>query len=214
MPERLQRLRLAATAVQREHPLAMQPLAQRVRADQLVELAQHRRVAALGQLGVDLGLARAQPKVLEPPDLGRGERLVGEIVKRRTTPQRQRLTHVRPVLARRHQALEVQRVDSVRVQAQLVATPARDDLRVGTRQLLAQLRDEHLHQLRSRGRRPFAPQPLDQPVGRNRGVGVKRQHRQQPTRLGAAQRQGATIVGRLDQTQNADFHGYLRSAPA
>ena len=108
----------------------------------------------------------------------------------------------------------MQRVDSVGVHAQLIATPARDDVRISTRQLLAQLGDEHLHQLRSRRGRPFAPQPLDQPVGRDRGVGVKRQHRQQPTGLRAAQRQGATIVGRLNQTQNADFHSYLRSAPA
>jgi hypothetical protein len=59
VPERLQRLRLAATPVKREHALAMQPLPQRVRADQVVELAQHRRVAAVGQLGVDRAPARA-----------------------------------------------------------------------------------------------------------------------------------------------------------
>jgi hypothetical protein len=121
---------------------------------------------------------------------------------------------VRPVLARRHQALEVQRIDGIGIHAQLIAAPTRNDLRIGTRQLLAQLRDEHLHQLRRRSGRPFAPQPLDQPVRRDRGVGMKRQHRQQPTRLGAAQRQGMTIMGRLDQTQKADFHSDLPSGAA
>ena len=161
----------------------------------------------VGQRAVDRGLARLQPEVLEPPDLRRGERLVGEVVERRAAPQRERLAQRAAVLADVSEALEAQRVDGVGVDAQLVAAPARDDLRVGARELLAQLGDEHLHELRRRGRRPVAPQPLDQPVGRDRGVGVQREDREQRARLRAAQRQGATIVGGLDQTQKTDLHG-------
>jgi hypothetical protein len=116
---------------------------------------------------------------------------------------------MRAVLARRHEALELQRIDGVRVNAQLITATTRHDLRVGARKLLAQLGDEHLHELRGCRGRPFAPEALDQPVGGDRGVGVKRQDREQPARLRAAQRQGVTIVRRLDQTQKADFHGYL-----
>src|SRR5213079_1889409 len=49
--------------------------------------------------------------------------------------------HMRAVLARRQQALEAQRIDGVGIDTQLVAAPTRDDLGVGARKLLAQLRD-------------------------------------------------------------------------
>jgi hypothetical protein len=201
VPERLQRLRLPAAAIEREHALTVQPLAQRVLADQVVELAEHRVVSPAGQRGVDRRLARLQPEVLEPPDLGCGERLVGKVVERRPAPQRECLTQVRAVLARRHEALEAQCVNGVGIHPQLIAATARDDLRVGARELLAQLGDEHLHELRRRSRRPFTPQPLDQPIGGHRGIRVQCQHREQRTRLRAAQRQRVPLPGGLDQTQ-------------
>ena len=58
------------------------------------------------------------------------------------------------------QALEAQRVDGVGIHAQLIAAPARDDLRVGAAELLAQLRDQHLHEpcgAVAGGRSPHSP---------------------------------------------------------
>jgi hypothetical protein len=206
MPERLQRVRLPAAAVQGEHPLAVQPLAQRVLADQVVDVDDHRLVVPGGERDIDLGLARPQPQILQPPDLGRGERLVGEIIQRRPPPQRERLAHVRAVLARGQEALEPQRIDRIRVHTQLIAAPARDDLRARAGKLLAQLRDEHLHGLvRGRGR-PLPPQPFDQAVGGDRGVGIEGQDREQRAWLGAPERDGLTIVGGLDEAEKADLH--------
>jgi hypothetical protein len=48
-----------------------------------------------GQIGVDRDLARAQPQLLQPADLGGGERLVSDVGQGRPTPQRERLARER-----------------------------------------------------------------------------------------------------------------------
>src|SRR5690349_9516400 len=58
LPERRQGVRLPATAVQREHPPDVEPFAERMLADQVVELADRLFVAPLRQQRVDRGLAR------------------------------------------------------------------------------------------------------------------------------------------------------------
>ena len=57
-PVDLQRLGLARRAVEREHQLAAQPLAQRVLGDQRLQLADQVRVPAGGEVGVDALLER------------------------------------------------------------------------------------------------------------------------------------------------------------
>ena len=54
----VERLGLASRAVEREHQLAAQPLAQRVLGDQRLELADQLSVAAERELGVDAPLER------------------------------------------------------------------------------------------------------------------------------------------------------------
>ena len=68
----LERLGLAARAVQREHPLRVQPLAQRVLGDERVELADHLAVPA-GRRGRSsiADSAACSRSSLEPPDLRR-----------------------------------------------------------------------------------------------------------------------------------------------
>ena len=65
-----ERLRLAARAIEREHPLGVQALAQRVRRDERVELGDHLGMPAGRQVRVDRHLGRAQAQLLEPADLG------------------------------------------------------------------------------------------------------------------------------------------------
>ena len=86
----LQRVGLAVAAVQREHQLAAQPLAVRVLADQRLQPADHLGVAAERELRLDELLARGDPQLLEPGDLGLRERLVGEVGQRRAAPERER----------------------------------------------------------------------------------------------------------------------------
>ena len=64
----LERLGLAARAVEREHLLAAQPLAQRVLGDERLELGDERRVPPERELGVDPLLERREPQLLEPLD--------------------------------------------------------------------------------------------------------------------------------------------------
>ena len=85
-----ERLGLPAGAIEREHQLAAQPLAQRMLGDERVELADQLRVPARGEIGVDPLLERRPAQLLEPRDLGLRERLVGEVGERRAAPQRQR----------------------------------------------------------------------------------------------------------------------------
>jgi hypothetical protein len=82
LPVGLQRLCLAARAVQREHPLGLQPLAQRVARDERLELAEHLAMAARRQVAVDRALDRGQVQLLEAADLAGREGLLCDIGER------------------------------------------------------------------------------------------------------------------------------------
>lgn len=88
----LERLGLAARAVEGKHQLATQTLLQRMLRNQCLELANQVGVAAEHEIRVDALAQRAKVKLVEPADLVAGERLVGEVDERRSSPQRERLT--------------------------------------------------------------------------------------------------------------------------
>ena len=90
-PVDLERLGLAATAVERQHQLALKPLAQRFLHDRRLQLADQVVVSANGKLRLDPSLESNQPPLLEPSGLGLDEGLVGHIGKRRPAPQPERL---------------------------------------------------------------------------------------------------------------------------
>ena len=83
----VERLGLAAAAVEGEHQLPGEPLARRVLGDQLPQLADELGVPAGGQVGLDARLQRGQPLLLEPRDLGLRERLERQVGERRPAPQ-------------------------------------------------------------------------------------------------------------------------------
>ena len=135
MPVRLERLGLAPAAVQREHPLRVQPLAQRVLGQQRVDLADDLMMATRGEVRIDRQLPRRQPQLLEPSDLSVGERLVGNVRERTAAEQRQRLARrARRLPASRPRASDTSRSrrqtsTSSRSIRSSYAAPARDDLR-------------------------------------------------------------------------------------
>ena len=161
----------------------MQALAQRVLRDERVELADHLGVPAGGEVGVDRQLGRAQPQLLEPADLGRRERLVGQVRERLAAPQRQRLA--RPRLA--EQPLGAHRVDLAVRELQLVAATAGHDSDPVAVEHAAQVRDVELHHLRRARRQRVAPQPLGQAIGRHRPARLQREHREHRPLLAGAQ---------------------------
>ena len=95
-----QRVRLPAAAVEGEHALGAQALAQRVLAHERLQLAGDLGVAAAREVGVQALADAGQAEVLEPGDLGLREALVGDVGQRRAAPQRERAAQRRRRRAR------------------------------------------------------------------------------------------------------------------
>jgi hypothetical protein len=190
----IERLRLAAAAIQRDHALGAELLAQRVLVDQRIELADDVGVTAGFEVRVDCLLGGAQPELLQPPNLGGGERLVGQVGERLAAPQCERVTAARLV----DQAFEADRVDVAVRQAQLVAATVGDDLGAVALEDAAQVRHVELHHLRRARRRVLAPQAFGESVDRDRLPDPERQHRQDGALLGRPERNRPAIEVGLD----------------
>ena len=218
VPIGLQRLRLPARAIQREHLLRAQSLAQRLIRDQRPQLAENLPVATSGEVGVDRHLGRLQPQLLQPPDLGARERLIRHVGQRAAAPQRQRrpcFSVRRPVGLHRRgdQPLEPGRIDPIDREPELVAAAAGQDLRRAAAQQLAQLGHVELHHLGRRRRGPLAPQSLTQPIGRHGLVDLQREHRQHGALLRRTERYRPAVKARLDRPEKTDVHIGARDDP-
>jgi len=95
-------------------------------------------VAAGGELGLDRELDGTQVKLLQPPDLGRGERLLGDIGERRAAPELQRALDgavADPLLGLSScpfdEALESRGVNRALWKPEFVAPTSGGDLRLG-----------------------------------------------------------------------------------
>ena len=86
--EDAERVGLPTGPVQREHEQAPEPLAQRMRGDELFELDDHALVPTERELEVEPLLDRREPQLGQPRDGRRRELLVGEVGKRVAAPQR------------------------------------------------------------------------------------------------------------------------------
>jgi hypothetical protein len=99
-PRRLvgvERLRLPAGAVEREHQQAPEGLAQRVLADERVELADDVAVAAELEVGVDPLLERNKAQLLQPVRVRLRPCVEGELGERRAAPEAERLAERAPL---------------------------------------------------------------------------------------------------------------------
>jgi hypothetical protein len=84
----VQRLHLAARAVQGQHQVCPPRLAQGVLGHERLELAHQRGMAPELQLGLDALLHHGQAQLLQPLDVQARRRLELEVSQRRATPQR------------------------------------------------------------------------------------------------------------------------------
>ena len=188
----LERLRLPARAVEGEHQLGAQPLSQRMRVDERLELADELGVRTDRELRLGALLDERELELLEPRDLLPSERLVAELRQRLASPQRERLIEQLGAprrLARPRgvdEAPDAGEIELLGVEPHEVAGRARlDHVRA---ERLPQLRDEVL-QRRRRGRRRVAlPQRLDEPVERDDPSCVEQEHREERALLRAAER--------------------------
>jgi hypothetical protein len=211
----LERLRLAAAAIQRQHELRRQPFARRVGGQQTPELAHDLQVPPGGEMGLGPRLQRRQALLLEPRDLRLGERLERQLRQRRPTPQRERLVQdddrTRRLVSRhraacrRHAALEALGVELVGAHAEPVARRSRGD-RVRVAEHLAQPRHVDPDRLRRAGRRVLAPQRQREAVGAHRLVRMQEQHREHRARPDAAQRHDTGRVGHLERSEDPEVH--------
>ena len=204
LPVGLERVRLTAAAVQSEHALPMQALAQRLPGQQRLELRQHLAVAPGLEVLVNRDLERGGAQLVQAPDLGRGERLLGHVAQRRAAPETQRLA--RGTL--RQQPLEPRGIHPMAPDTQLVPAAARGDRAVvgAAGHRLAQVRDVQLHELRRRGRRVIAPQTVDQTLHRDGRAGLQREHGQQRALLRTAEGDRRLVRDHLDGSEQMHVH--------
>jgi hypothetical protein len=178
----LERLRLAARAVEREHQLSSLALAERVLRDQRFELADDLGVAAKLEVGVDSVLDRRQPQLLEAPDLVLRKRLVLELGQGRPSPECECTTErVGTVFGRQRacvgdEPLEAGEVELRRIDGEEIPRRSRDDDVVT--ESLAEGGNGVLERGRGRGRRLLAPEVVHEAIGRDHPVRLQKEQRE------------------------------------
>ena len=183
---RRKRVRLPPRAVERKHELGPWALAERLCADERLELRDELAMTTQGEVGVDALLEDDRPQLLESCDLGLSEGLVQEVRQRRAAPERERVAQRAlgrgavpsrergpPFLCQPGEAVEV---DALGLQLELVAGSARgDDLP----QSLSKLRDIDLDGVGRCLGRIARPERLDQLVDRDDAARLERERRQE-----------------------------------
>ena len=221
---RIERLALTSRAIQGEHQLSTQPLAQRLGGHQLLELGHELGAAAEHELGLDTILDGGGPQVLQPRDLGRCERLERHVGQRRPPPFLERGTQARrgalgPVGGERPpallaQPLEPRQVELVALDAHAVAGSAGHEPPGLAAERAAQPRDHGLDGLVRPVGRPLTPQVRDHALARDRLPGTQEQHREQRTLPRSRDRQGSTFQTSLDRSEHAEIHAFKLPADA
>ena len=176
---RVERVGLPAGAIQREHPLQVQLLAQRLLEHQPLELADHLAVPARGQVTVDRQLDRRQPQLLEPANLGVGERHAGHVGQHtpRHSASASRAAPFPAPFPAGDQALE--RSASRRPRQAAARSRARGSRSPPRRRPAACAAARcSAGPSSARSGRMLAPHALDEPVHRNAAVHSQRQHRE------------------------------------
>src|ERR671923_201963 len=207
--EGVERLRLPARPVEREHQLLAKALAERILADERLELAHDLGVPARLEVGVDPLLEDGQPELLQAADLGLREGLERELAERRSAPEGERLAELRrPLVGRGRlrlggQGLRPGRIEPARVDTEQVSGRLRHE-NVRPEQL-PQLGDEVLKGGRSRLRRVLTPERVDQAVGRDGAAGIDEEEREQGPLLRPAERQRFAVRAHLDRPEDAEL---------
>ncbi len=216
-----ERLGLPTGTVEGEHEQGANPLAQRVRLEQRLEVGNRGGVRAEGDLGVETVLERTQPELVEAADLRLGELGVGHVKQRVAAPQAEglgqlgtgggRIVH-EPGVAFTRQALEPGGVDGLRIHAQDVAARLRHEAACGRagppfgRQRIAQPRDVERERLRTARRQVGAPDGLGDDVRRQHPVRVDDQQGQQGPLSARRHGQDPAVVDDLEWAQDPELH--------
>jgi hypothetical protein len=209
-----ERVRLATGPVQGEHQQLAQPLAQRVLADQHLQLGDRLAVSTDRKVGLQTMLERHKAQRFQPADLVLRERLVAEVRQRRTAPQRERAAQHLARLSRGpsgkqlpalvQQPLKPLQIERAVLDPHQVAARSRLDHPITQR--LPQVRHVHLQPLnRSRGRL-LIPQRINEPLRRHRLARVQQQDRKQRALLRRPQLELGPVLPDRQRTENPELH--------
>ena len=198
---RLERLGLPARPVQGEHQLGTEVLAERVQADERLELADQLRVASVREIELDPLLDARQAKLLQTGDLGLGEALVGEVRQRFPPPLLERLLRF-PAVPQDLKTAEIELLfGSIRSRYPrgfVSGAPGRAPCAAARRTPGAPF---------SGGvRRLLVPEGLDQPLVRNHAVRMQGEHGEGGTLFGAAEVERAPVVEHFERAEDAEIH--------
>ena len=220
--EDLERVGLAPRAIEGEHQLATQPLAQRVLGNRGGELADQLAVPAEAQLDVE-ALLQGGHLVLGDPVGGRAHYVAVDALQRRPTPERQRrpvpigrLAENLGLAGRVHAALVAVQVEAVRRDAQQVTGRPRLD-RVGQAVLTEQpaQRGNGVLNLGTAGRgRRFAVDRLGEPAQRDHPAGLQEQGCQHDIRAHATDVHSLTGNAGLEHAQYREVQSCPTHHPA
>ncbi len=208
---------LAAAAMEREHQLRPEALAQRMLGDEPLELGD--RAQPLLELGVHQVLQRRHAQLLEPRDVGLRERVERAIRQRGPAPQRQDPPQRGGRFARPaggqgatcviHPRLEHRSVERTGSDAEHVARGGGDErTRFACAERRSQPRDVHLKRVRGTGRQVVAPQLVDQALRGHHLVGAQQQHEQQGAEPSTAHRDGLPVATDVERTEDREFDGH------
>jgi hypothetical protein len=152
-----ERVRWPAAPIEGDDPLAVQTFVERITGDQLVELAEHGRVPAERQLGVDLGLDRGLPPIGQPRRHWPDELVIGQISEDIAAPQGQRPIELgygisghaigKQAFASVDGAIEHNRIEGLRNDSEAIPAIVSDD--DSARRAPAPIRLQHLTQMKN-----------------------------------------------------------------
>ena len=210
--ERLERIRLAAAAVQRQHQLPPQPFAVGVVREGRPERRRELPVLAEREPDLEVLLERVDVQRLEPACLGAEPRRAGQALQRRPAPERQRRRdRVRRGSGRRRRATRraisasssSNRTASTRASFERVPVGRADDRRLSERG--AKPGDVMMERVPRSGRQLLAPQAVDERVDADHAALPEREHRQQGLTLRAAHVRGRPVRENLERAEKPDL---------
>ena len=218
-----QGLRLPARAVERQHQVAVESLAQRCLAHERLELRDQLGISPVSQLGVDAVLEHRPPELVEPGRLPPEQPLVIRAVEGRSPPERQGTAqhldrdldvslHQR-LSAPRRLELEATGVDLVVGHVEAVPAGGRDERVAQRAEAPAQLRHERLQGVGAAGRQVIAPELIGQALSLDRLACPHEEEEQQGALLRAPDGQIDVAIDDLELAEHPERHNRTLRPP-
>ena len=215
--EGLERIRLAAAAVERQHQLPPQPLPERVVRQRRTERRRELPMLAEREPDLEVLLERVDVQRLEPARLGAEPRRAGQTLQRRSAPEgerrRDRVRRGKDVaLPQRGARLREQLLepDRIHIRAlQRVPVGGADDRLLSERG--AKAGDVMMERVPRSGRELLPPQAVDERVDVDHPALPEREHRQQGLTLRAAHVRDRPARENLERAEKPDFEQLLHA---